>query len=74
MEAAPYCSSCDLYFRPEYGAKHCTNCGKEIGDERMAKESIFRILQPQFTEFMLSYEDFEKLRGESPEPLVTTNW
>jgi len=27
IEAAPYCSSCDVYFRPEEGAKHCTRCG-----------------------------------------------
>lgn len=72
MEAAPYCSSCDIYFRPEEGAKHCTRCGKDIRDERMAPQSIFQHLQPQFPSLMSSYKAFEKLRDESPEPLVGT--
>ena len=72
MEAAPYCSSCDVYFRPEESAKHCTRCGKDIRDERMASESIFQDLQPQFPSPMPSYEAFEKLRGVSPEALVGT--
>ena len=67
LKKATFCPACSTYFEP--ALSYCSQCGCDVSNQLLTDESIFQIIQPEFTQLISTLDDYLALSQTKQESL-----